>query len=266
MKQYGPHMTTAGIVDRSPHLVDLILSRNKQTLQYRVWVSKTLNDAYGNPDGSGVGGDGPIQILTATAGETFRSPSVIRAGQGRVGDSRRGTTRILFDLDDYSGNIATEVPSDDEVTYLRIQEKDKALGDFFSVAAGLDNEGDPILGPILIVPPVSYYATSRPMWAFDGLAPVGTGCEAGEVPAINVDGSSPNPMFIALPRASSSGKLLNRSEAGNLLISFGVGQSMVVVPPLAEIYLRGSTKHILIASGEDFAIPFTLFESMPFYI
>lgn len=126
----NPLRTYPSIMQRSPHLVHLYLANQPEVPGYQFWGHSTINDAYGDPPDSGVGGAGPVSLFEVQRGLTFRSERLRRSGRGQIVGSIRGQTHVAFDPDDYNaaGAGGSPIPHDDFWMFLRVQENRPALG------------------------------------------------------------------------------------------------------------------------------------------
>ena len=59
----NPYRTCPGIVERGRDLIHLCLRDVPEVVGYQFWAHRTVNGAYGNPLGSGVGGAGPQALF-----------------------------------------------------------------------------------------------------------------------------------------------------------------------------------------------------------
>lgn len=267
MSDLGPQGIFPGIVDRKPHLIDLMLRARPGTSQFRLWGARTVNDAYGNYTGAGnnsnVGGSGGVNLLTVDADSSFRSLQLERRNVMLIG-SQRGLTRILLDLDDFFVNAdPPTVPEDGEVLFCRIQENRVAAGGFLAVAAGAAQNGDePIKGPILVIPPAPWWTMRDPALTIQGLAPSNTGCTVGFPPLFDETTGilqRPSPMHIVLPRPTSSVTIRNEDGANALFYSYGPGQPMSQVAAGSDFTSFGSAREILVASSQaNAAVAFSI--------
>lgn len=232
MSSYGPFDARIGVLQRSPHFVDLIIRNRPGTSQFRLWGARTLNNAYGNLDDSGVGGTGPTLMMTATSGQRVLSPSVIHRRAGLVEESRKGHTSFQFDITDF---LTPVVPppfgTDEEPLFVRVQEYRVAVPGWLSVPLlAPHNPGTPIMGPILVVPSASQ-TKSFPV-LLSGIAPSETGCMEMYPPNFDETLQIPVPMHVVLPRPVNN--LVIRNDADDedtwLLVSFGIGQHMIAIP------------------------------------
>lgn len=121
----SPLLSYAGLLERSTHLVHLYLQDDPAVGQYRFLGHRSVDDAYGDPLDSGVGGAGAQVLFTVPRGQSFRSPTLIRKKLGLVEENRRGTTHVLFDVDDFivAGAGGSPVPPDEDWMFVRVQEQ-----------------------------------------------------------------------------------------------------------------------------------------------
>lgn len=238
MNTISPFSARVGLSRRSPHLLDLIVRNNPMVTDYRLWVSRSLDDAYGTVEDSGLSGSGGTMIMEAHTNRMAISPRIEQNGQASVAEVRRGQTSFMFDVDDYivpAGNV----PSDGEYLFARIQEKRLALG-WAAVDAGAPkNSSMPIRGSILVVPDPSFYGHAASVFSLAGTAPAGSDCAAGSPPVIDQTVQKPMPMHIIFTRPMGSLTVRNTDGASTLLVSFGLGQPMVEVAAGSSILPTG---------------------------
>lgn len=254
----NPFFTYAGIMERATNLVHLYLHNDPMVVGYQVWTEVLINDAYGNPAGSGVGGLGSTALFQAARGETYRSPLIRRRGRGLLEENRRGTTHMVFDFEEWTvGGAGQVIPLDEEFVCIRVQEN--------RFGAGLLNLGgvpaNPVLGPIYLIPPMSAYGTSGPTFTTQATAPSATGCVAGAVPLFDEDltSAAPRPMYLVFPSPLTEFTLTNQDGVKDLLVSFGPGQPMMTVPAGGETQLySGRTKEMVLACPAAGGCPFSL--------
>ena len=234
MSDLGPFAVKPGLFQRAPHFLDMVVRQRQGTSAYRLWGAATVNDAYGDPTdggaGSGVGGSGPTMLLTVPKDQIARSTQAARMGAAHAGELRTGHASFQLDPDDCLPDIA----NDNEVTFYRVQERRASTGGWLTVA-GVNNNGDAILGPIVPMPPPAFYSQPSFALAFFGIAPSNTECAAGDSPVIDETVQVPNAMHISFPRPASRLTITNLGggSAGAadavLLVSLDRGP-MVPVP------------------------------------
>jgi hypothetical protein len=121
----SPFYTYAGLLERSTHLIHMYLRDEPEVLGYQFWGHRTINDAYGDPLNSGVGGAGPVALFEVARGNSYRSPVLRRKKLGMVEESRRGTTHAIFDVEDFIAPAVggSPIPPDGGWMFLRVQEQ-----------------------------------------------------------------------------------------------------------------------------------------------
>ena len=260
---YGPFVTRAGVLQRSTDFIDLMVRNNQEADAYRLWAANSVNNAYGNLTdggaGSGVGGAGPTLLLTAEKDQIARSVRAARAGAAAVVENRKGHTSFQVDMQDYPA-----LGPDEHYTYVRVQERRMSTGGWLTVA-GVNNNGLPILGPILIVPPRGFFS-GGPAGTFTvvGTAPSNTGNVAGNPATIDETVQVPLPMHIVFPRPASAMVIRNDDAAGDLLVSYGVGMPLLTVGQGSELvpglgHGQGTIRELFLAreagnGGCDFSL------------
>lgn len=258
MSVFGPYDHFPGIVLRMPGLIDLQIRNRPEVTAYRIWGAQNVNDAYGNPTDSGVGGaaGGRKMMFQVRSGAVYRSPRIVQ--RRMMLDERLGqTTRAIFDINDFIEAASPQpIPHDQAMLCLRLQQKRRTTG--WVEAQGAVNTGDPIMGPILLVPPAVFFGTQGPAIAFSGKAPSNTGSTNGAVPAFDPDMQTPPPMHIVLPYPMKKGKVHNLDVSLTLLVSPGLGFPMVSVPPGEAFEVDdGTVKELVLArSGDGGSCPF----------
>jgi hypothetical protein len=270
MGNYGPFEARVGIWLRATNFVDLIVRDQDDVTEWRLWGASTLNDAYGDPTGSGVGGVWPTTMLTAAKGRMATSPSIVKRGYaGLAPDNRQNFASFVYDPDDFLAP-ATPPPflSDSETFYVRAQMK-RLAGGWAAVPAGAPlNANRPIMGPILVIPTVQAMGMASLSINLTGIAPSGTGAVIGSAPIFDETFQAPIPMHIILPRPISNFVITNLSDDADtaLLVSFGIGQpwhpiygGMGNLSQLSSDSLGGGTRDLILATtaaagGSPFAI------------
>lgn len=260
MSAIGPLGTYAGLLQRSRNLIEVYLRDEKNVVGYQFWGHRTVNGVYGNPAGSGVGGAGAAAMFTVNRGGMFRSPTVIRKGWGRIDESRRGTTRAIFDIEDFTAPGGS-FPKDADTLFMRVQEN--------RLGAGLLNYGanpaDPVLGPIYMVPPAALYTGLSASFTLAGTAPSGTGSVAGSSPVLSEDGAVPSVMYLVFPMPCVDLTVRNLSGAADLLVALGPGQPMMTVPPNGDMPLPSGVSYlreVLLAASGAAGAAFSIFGAM----
>lgn len=243
----SPFLTYAGVLERSTHLVHLYLPNDPQVMGVQFWVASTINDAYGNPAGSGVGGAGAQALAQVDRGDFFRSATLRRKGLAAIPESRKGTTQIAFDPDDFTlAGLGATLPMEQQWLHMRVQENRNGVGllDLGGAPA------DPVLGAIYPVPPVAAYGQPAPTFTTQATAPSATGCTAGLPPFFDEDltSAAPRPLYLVFAYPLKEFTLRNLDAVKALLISFGPGQPMMTVLAGDEVQITsGSTKEMVLA-------------------
>jgi len=125
----SPFLTYAGLLERSTHLIHVYLHNSPDVVGYQFWGHRTINDAYGDPIDSGVGGAGSLALFQVPRGQSYRSATLRQKRLGLVDESRRGTTHALYDVDDFTAPAVggSPIPPDGGWMFLRTQE-DRVAG------------------------------------------------------------------------------------------------------------------------------------------
>jgi hypothetical protein len=190
-------------------------------------MATSLNDAYGNllggGAGSGVAGSGGTAILDVEENRIGQTaPNALVSAQTKVVENRKGQTSFQVDARDIS-------VMDEQVMFFRVQEYRRSTASWLTVAGAVNN-GLPIQGPILVVPPTDVLSgTAASAMTLFGKAPSNTGCAEGAIPVIDTTVQTPLPMHIVFAKPLSSLLVRNTDAAGDLLISYGVGQPMMLI-------------------------------------
>jgi len=255
----GPFDIAPRIIQRATNFVDLLVRDRPGTDRYRLWGAKSVDEAYGNLTGSGVGTIDPTEMMVVMRERMGQSRSVIRR-DWRCEENRKGMTSFQFDPDDY---VVPMIPppfrGDDFPVYVRLQES--RGGQWLAVPGTLPiNPNVPIMGPILVVPPVGFYGESiSGNLNIAGTAPEGTGCLSGNPPLIDVSLQTPTPMHIILPKTCTN-ILITPQEAGKaLLVSFGLSDPMIEIQDTSPFTMDSSRgiHEIILAANTD-ATTFTI--------
>jgi hypothetical protein len=228
----SPFTARVGLSQRSAHLVDLIVRNNPMVTDYRLWVARTLNDSYGTVADSGLTGTGGNMIMESRVNRLVQSLSIERRGWASTAEVRRGQTSFFFDVDDFivpAPPLPSNVPSDSEYLFARVQEKRLTTGWSAVDALAIKNASMPIRGSILVVPDPSFFSSAASVYSLAGTAPAGSDCVAGSPPVIDQSAQKPMPMHIVFPRPPAVLTIHNNDPAETLLVSFGVGQPMMAI-------------------------------------
>lgn len=249
----NPFLTTFGLIQRSPHYVEMFRRDALPTEGYIVHGGDTVNNVYGNPAGSGVGGAGAEQMFgPVMRGSHFRSPTLRRKKLGFYAGNRKGQTHLVFDIDDYLGP-GINLPMDEAWLFLRVQE--------IRAGAALVIAGPtPLLGPIYCVPPATLFGQDKPTFTLNGTAPGGTNLALGAIPDFNEDltDASPRPMHLVFSSPLTAVSITNTS-LNNLYLCYGPEQQVQVIAAGQETALfAGRTKEIIVGSNNAAGSSFRL--------
>lgn len=251
MSIYSPYTHYAGITERKPGLVDLQIRNLQDVRSWRVWASSNLNNIYGNPDGSSVAGDETARkfILEVQKNNWYVSPSC-RRWRGTLHETIRGIARALFNVHDFIVPASPQpLPTDEEVLFVRLQQNRLTTGPI--TVTGGPNDGDPVLGPILIVPTATFFGILNPIVTAYGTAPTNTNGVAGKTPLSTLDLNQQvyaPPMAIVFPRPTSAFNLTNLTNV-DILYSYGWEFPYAVLPANGQTGVQeGSIKELIIAS------------------
>jgi hypothetical protein len=251
----NPFQTVPWLMDRNTQYAHLAIRNDPNVAGYQAWSGWTVDDAYGNPAASGVGGAGATLGFAFNRGAFFRSPTLIRQGHGLWEDTRRGTTQALLSLEDMVAGAGLTGPLD-RWLFLRLQENRVGAG-LLTVPGPL-----PVLGPIFCVPPASSMGMPQPTFTLQGIAPSAVvGVAAGAVPPFSEDltSAAPRPLALALPFPMMEFALRNLDGVKTLLVSFGPDQLMQAVLPGNEVQLMsGVTKTLVLATAAAGGCPYSL--------
>ncbi len=242
---FGPLAVRPGILERSTHMIDFLVRNRPGTTGYRLWVSPSLEDAYGTLATSGLAGTGGTAVLETYAGGAGQTQSVTKRGW-RVEESRRGQTSFRVDPEDVG-------ISDEVFFFVRVQEQRAGIWMAVPALAPL-NASYPIRGPILVVPTAAFHASSAGVITLQVLAPLGTGCVGGMNPFWDSTVQVPLPLHIVLPKPANTVIVKNGSAGEAALVSYGMGMPMRTLDagessiPTGGGYSQPGVREIVIAS------------------
>jgi hypothetical protein len=269
---FGPLDHYPGIMQRSPGLIDLQvqLRDRPNVVGLRLWASLNPHHLYGTRAGavSGMGGAAPVAnnarrraLLQGRPGRFSTSTSILTTKGLRYSEVIRGTTRFIFDLDDFPIAAPSQLPTDDQMLFVAIQQEriglPSVLVDGFTGRAnrvkGAVDTGDPILGPILCIPTALQMSMPETTLVISGDAPqLGAGLAMpvmGNFPVPFTDLQLPNPLHIVLPRPTTSITVRNNDGVTGLRVSYGLGQQVFEIPVSGERTHFGAVKDICLMSA-----------------
>ena len=236
-ESFGPFDVRAGVLQRSPKLIDLLVRQRPGTTGLQLMLSDSLVDAYGTLYNSGLSGSGvsiasggPIPVNTM-----YTSPSVV----WKTEEYRRNQTSFVVNPEDFPNVI------DDNYLYFRIQEQ--RAGGLLAVPGGATHNANyPIMGPTLIVPPPSFWGTSAGIMSVQSYAPVNTTCTGGSPPFFDPTVQIPLPMHFVLPRPAATATVTNLASVYlfpslNITIagSVSVGNTVTIN---GQVFTAGTTQ------------------------
>lgn len=255
MSVFGPYDHYPGVVFHGPTLLDLQVRNREGVTAYRLWASSNAMNLYGSPVDSNMTGDtdGRRAIIEVKSGTAFFSPSA-RAQKLSFDEKLGNTTRIQFNLDDYAlAEDPRVILGSQYMSYFRLQQKRKTTG--WLEVQGADNTGDPILGPILVVPPISLNGLQQPAFMLPGFAPSNTGCTFAQPPVFEPDMQLPQPLHFVFAKAASGFTLRNIDADSDLLFSFGLGMPMTLLAQGESCHIdeevKSQIKEIILASTNN---------------
>jgi len=241
MSRWSPYDTAPQLVERKPGLVDMMIRDQPGVQAYRLWGSKTIDDAYGNPATSGVGGAGPEAMLEVEASLQFRSPSVIQRRWSWYGESLRGMSRVAFDPNDYVTDPTTNFPGDDDTWFVRLQECRTSVGNQVSLGS-IDLNAVAPTDTVLIagvtftaIPGVGVPAAQT----FQGSA--GGAVAATQLIAAINEGTTSQPLLLAAPPAGVTVTASAGAAADQVLLTASVAG------PIGDQITLTSTGGILVS-------------------
>jgi hypothetical protein len=218
--------TTPRLIERHNNYADLSIRTRAGVIAYRVGAANTLDTAFA----------GTTAMFTAKAGTSFRSKGIRQAKKGRLLESNRGLTRMVFDPDEYFA-VGGDLPHDNKMSYVRVEEQNPA-GTFLSP------------GPILVMPPCGFWATPRPSLTLRGTAP-NVATTADLTPP-------PGAMVFVLPRFSDHVTIVNE-DAAALFVSFDSSMPEITVKAGATTALFDGAYNVVYVRGDGATVEFSMF-------
>ena len=153
------------------------------------------------------------------------------------------------------------LPNDDQMLFVAVQQERSTLPvvtvDGFTGRAnrvkGVNDITDPILGPILCIPPANQMTMTETTLVISGTAPQLGGAVAmgvaGTIPTPDMDLQIPNPLHLILPRPTSSVTIRNTDGASALRVSHGLGQQIYEIPLGTARTFFGAVKEVCLQSA-----------------
>jgi hypothetical protein len=218
--------TTPRLIERHHNYADLSIRTRAGVTAYRVGAANTLDTAFA----------GTTAMFTANAGTSFRSKGIRQAKKGRLLESNRGLTRMVFDPEEYFV-IGGALPHDNKVSFVRVEEQNPA-GTFLS------------LGPILVMPPGGFFSSPRPSLVVKGTAPN---------VAVTADLTPPaGALVFVLPKFSDHVTIVNE-DVVTLFVSFDASQPEIPVAMGATLALFDGTYTTVYVRGDGATAAFSMY-------
>lgn len=184
------------LVQRSKSLIDIAIPARAGVKGYAISSQITATGAWG----------GTTRFIDfVPTGSWFRSPTLRRNGLGRVAESIKGQTRVVFDPNDYA---SASMLGDTMTQYIVVEELDVA-GATLSVS------------PVLVVPPANFFATGRAAMVVKGTANAVAGIATGFPP--------PGASRLLLPKFSDEFTIYNVG-ADPVYLALGEGAQEITIP------------------------------------
>lgn len=264
-ERFDPLDHYPGILERSANYIDLqVQIRDRPNVTgVRLWISAHPHHLYGPragvPDSlmntavPAAATASRVALLQSRPNQITRSASIIRR-RLMFGDVSRGICRFVFDPVDASvaegvvlfaaiqqERMGLPVVTADGFTGRANQIKNAAFGDV----------GDPILGPIFVIPTVDQYSMAETTLVISAQAPAASAAMgvAGTTPNPHLDLNIVNPMHLIIPRPTTSITIRNTDAASALRVSLGLGQQIFEIPLGRERTFFGSVKEVCVQSA-----------------
>lgn len=224
MINLGGYTTFAGVLSRTQNYIEILIRNKPDVVSYNIWVSRVLEDLYLHPDANMPAAiSGRKNIFNVKAGGTYLSKT-LRKSRQIAPMVLRGQSRAVFTLSDfYEAESPQPLPNDQEVVFLAVQE---VLRTGPREVLGVTNNGEPILGPILVIPPVNFFHTLDPVLTLSLNVPSTTNAIEGQTPSYLTDTSQQDyapPLAVVFPRMSNAVYLYNTHASEPFYYSFDWG-------------------------------------------
>ena len=181
---------------------------------YSFYAANTLNNAFSAAN----------LLFSVPRLGNYRSASIQRQKLGLTGESLRGLTRAYIDIEDFWQSGGT-YPHDSDQSYFRVAE--------VNAAGSLRPQG-----PIMVVPPPSFYDTPRPAMTVVGTAPNIASLTTGLPPV--------GALHFTVPRFSDNIRVRNTSLS-NLYLAFDAGQPEMLLPAgQSEVFYDASVSDVFV--------------------
>lgn len=184
------------LVQRTAGLIDIAIPTRAGVASFAIGSEVTATAAWA----------GTTNFIASVPKNTwFRSPTLVRDGQGSYPDSMRGLTRVAFNPNDYA---SATMNGDSATQYITVQE--------------LDGRGNALsTSPVLVVPPATFFATGRATLTLTGIPVVTPAGPDGFPP--------PTAGRLLLPMFSDECTIYN-TGGNDMFVSLGDGRQELTVP------------------------------------
>lgn len=234
---------TPNVLDRSEGFARIQFINDEDILGYRIRVANSLDNAYG--PFNGVGGVGTTALFDVLRGQSFISKTIRQRGTGILGETARGQTRAVFDPNEFFG-LSPEVPSDDNLWFLRIQVSTVATAAIAgSVQTGFPGGAFPGTAnasdqsKILIMRDPGFNSVPRPAISLSGTAPNLAGATPG-LPA------PPEALVFGVPAFADAIVITNHSATDPLFFAVATDQPLMQVNPNSSLSHASGMKDDLV--------------------
>lgn len=247
------------LIQRAKNLIHLRIPNREGVLKYRISVSDTLNNAYGDPTIRGVdtdvGGLGATPLFEVSSGGEYKSRSVRQKRLGYTEEKQGNATRILFDIDDFTdpapaGGTAPVV-DDTKSFFVRVEAFEQVSNSYI------------LQEQILAIPPSDFFNTKSPTYTLFGNAPIyGKPASFANIPA-----HFPTEMMnIHLPNYTHTISLDHLDDNGNpIFFTTARGCNPGVLMPGKNVTIFGAgVPEIHIASLGNVSEPFSITASIQY--
>jgi hypothetical protein len=240
-------------MERKPGLVDMMVRNQMGVVEYRFWGARTINDAYGDPTGSLVGGAGPERMFEVASSAQFRSQNLLRRRWSWYGENLKGAARVAWDPKDYVTDPATNFPGDDETWFVRVQERRRTVG--VSAATGVvDLNAIVGLGDDLTIAGVLFTGTvGAGVPANQQFQADGGGAVAATALIATVNDGASQALLLAAAPAGVTVTASAGATVDEVILTASVtdasGNLITLVPATANIVVSGAT---LSGGGDSF--------------
>jgi hypothetical protein len=204
--------TAPQLIERLNGVTELGMLNKPSVASFEVGAERSLDAAF----------SGTTALFRVPNGGYFRSKTLRRNKINRTDENSRGWSRASVNFDDFA---SATVPGSGVLTFLRVKEVDNAG------VAGSE-------GPILVVPPVGFFASSRRVLVLSGTSPNVASLPSGLPPA--------GCMEIVFPRFCDRLEFVN-SGATNILLSFDqLSPEFTVLNGSTEVFEQAGIKRMFI--------------------